>query len=106
MDTSIKIIELNGHLDINSSDDLRRRTLDLISQGQKNILIDCQNLSFMDSSGLSALVMAMKATREVGGRLSICAINHQAQMLFKLTGMDKVFEIFANQSEAVACMQV
>jgi len=53
----------------------------------------------MDSSGLGALVLALKAVRMAGGRLFVCSINEQIRILFELTSMDRVFEIFETPEE-------
>jgi anti-anti-sigma factor len=53
----------------------------------------------MDSSGLGALVLSLKTVRSAGGKLFICSINEQIKMLFELTDMDRVFEIFNNREE-------
>ena len=106
MPNQLKVIAPSDRLDINTSDAFRRQITDVMSTGAKIILIDCQAVTFMDSSGLSALVMALKSAREIGGRLSICSVNDQVQMLFRLTGMERVFEMFADRAEfeqAVFC---
>jgi len=53
----------------------------------------------MDSSGLGALVQSLKMTREVNVKLLLCSFNDQIKMLFELTGMDRVFEIFHGREE-------
>lgn len=62
--------------------------------GASNILIDFQQVMFMDSTGLSALVIALKRVREVNGRLALCHLNGQAYMVLEHSGMDKVFELY------------
>ncbi|MGD1910232.1 MAG: STAS domain-containing protein [Rivularia sp. (in: cyanobacteria)] len=64
-----------------------------------NCLVDLKDISFMDSSGLGALVLAFKTLRAADTKLVLCSINEQVKILFELTGMDKVFEIFSNQDE-------
>ena len=53
----------------------------------------------MDSSGLGALVLILKNVRSAGATLFLCSINEQIKMLFELTSMDRVFEIFSNREE-------
>jgi anti-anti-sigma factor len=54
------------------------------------VLADLKNVTFMDSAGLNALFMALKVVRANGGRLFICSVNEQMQMLFDLEGVLKV----------------
>lgn len=70
-----------------------------LQSGARILLIDLQHVEFMDSGGLGGLVLALKQVRRSGGRMAICALNDQLQMLLKLTDMEEVFEIYANQAE-------
>jgi anti-sigma B factor antagonist len=67
----------------------------------KLILVDLKEVTFMDSSGLAALVTAFKTVRSSGGKLCVCSVNQQIKMLFELTSMDRVFEIFADRDEFI-----
>ncbi|MDJ0796651.1 MAG: STAS domain-containing protein [Calothrix sp. MO_167.B12] len=95
----IKIIKPSGSLDATTSQELRSQITELIKNGVKIILVDFQDVTFMDSSGLGALVLSFKASRAVDSQLLMCSVNQQIKILFDLTGMDKVFTIFANQEE-------
>ncbi|MGH7998345.1 MAG: STAS domain-containing protein, partial [Brasilonema sp.] len=63
------------------------------------VLIDFKEVTFMDSSGLGALVLAFKALHSVDINLVLCSINEQLRILFELTSMDKVFEIYPSREE-------
>jgi len=63
------------------------------------LLCDFKDVTFMDSSGLGALVQSLKITRATGVKLLLCSFNDQLKMLFELTGMDQVFEIFSGREE-------
>ncbi len=95
----IKVIKPSGILDATTSQELRSQITGCVSSGVKIILVDFQDVTFMDSSGLGALVLAFKALRAVDSKLFICSVNEQIKILFELTGMDKVFTISANQDE-------
>ncbi len=99
MSSIVKIIQPSGILDSINGNRLRREVSDVIEAGAKAVLIDCCEVEFMDSSGLGALVMSLKTVRDAGSKLSICSINDQLRILFELTSMDDIFEVFANQEE-------
>ncbi len=94
MDSSVQIIQVSGILDGMNGGQLRRTIDEMLKAGTRVILIDCTAVEFMDSSGLGALVMALKQTKLLGGQLSLCGINDQVKMLLDLTNMSKVFKIF------------
>ncbi|WP_255348395.1 STAS domain-containing protein [Gloeocapsa sp. PCC 7428] len=96
---SIKIVQPLGILDGIRGNQFRREVSDVVAAGADIVLIDLQKVNFIDSSGLGALVSAMKTVRSAGGKLFVCSVNDQVRMLFELTKMDRVFEIFADQDE-------
>jgi anti-anti-sigma factor len=97
--TLVKVVQPTGILDVTNCIPLRREIIEATNTGGCNVLVDCQNLTFMDSSGLSALVLAAQKMREVNSQLSICSINEQIEMLFELSSMEDIFEIFASPTE-------
>lgn len=97
MSSEIKVFRPSDILDSLNGAELRREVNDAIAAGAKTILIDCQDVTFMDSSGLGALVMILKNVREAEGKLALCSIIDQIQMLLELTSMDNVFQVFPNR---------
>ncbi len=69
------------------------------ARGEKTLVVNLQNVLFMDSSGLGALVRAMKKARADKVRLVLCSLNGQARMLFEQAGMDTLFEIYTDMDE-------
>jgi anti-anti-sigma factor len=94
-----KVIQPTGVLDVTNCNQLRREIMESANAGVSNVLLDCQNLTFMDSSGLAALVLASQKVQEVNSQLSICSIDRQIKILFELSSMDDIFEIFPSPAE-------
>lgn len=99
MNSTIKVIQPSEILDGANGNCLRRAISDAVESGIKTVLIDCQDVEFMDSAGLSALVMSLRTVQDAGSRLLLCSINTQIRMLLELTSMDDVFEVVASQAE-------
>jgi anti-anti-sigma factor len=97
MSPVIKFIEPSGILDGTKASEFRQEIIDGVSNGAETILIDFKDVTFMDSSGLGALVLALKTVRAAGTKMYICSINEQIKMLFELTSMDRVFEILPDR---------
>ena len=72
---------------------------DNTESGADVVLIDFKDVTFMDSSGLGAVVLAIKTVQSAGSQIYVCALNNQVKMLFELAGLDKVIEIFEHQPE-------
>lgn len=96
MDSSVKVVRPTGILDSSQAGDFRQQIGDLVHDGAGAVIVDFQDVTFMDSSGLGALVLALKTVRSAGAEMYVCSMNEQVKMLFELTSMDRVFKIFAN----------
>ncbi|MEM7714254.1 MAG: STAS domain-containing protein, partial [Cyanobacteria bacterium P01_A01_bin.68] len=95
MTEHIKVVQPNGVLDATRSQEFREEVIKTLESNPKMVLVDLKDITFMDSSGLGALVLAFKTLRASDTKLVLCSINEQVKILFELTGMDKVFEIFS-----------
>ena len=58
-------------------------------------------VSFIDSSGLAALVSGLKAVRSAGGWLKLAAVSDQPRQVFKLTMLERVFEFYPSVQAAL-----
>lgn len=105
MSSDVQILQPQGILDGTKASQFRQDISALVEKGAKVILIDFQNVTFMDSSGLGALVLALKTVRAAGSKLFVCSINEQIRILFELTSMDRVFEIFDDKDKFLASQQ-
>lgn len=99
MKPNFQVIRPSGILDSTQAHQFRSEVSEAVDQGSRVILIDLKDVTFMDSSGLAALVLALKTVRSVNGKFCVCSINDQVKMLFELTSMTRVFEIFENPEE-------
>ncbi len=99
MSSIVRIIEPKGILDGTKATDFRDNIDRSIENGVQIILVDFTDVTFMDSSGLGTLVLSLKTARNAGIKMFLCSINEQVKMLFELTSMDSVFEIFDNREE-------
>ncbi len=99
MNSNIQIINPTGILNVISGNRIRRDVVDIISSGTYTILIDMENVEFIDSSGLGALVATMQTVKAAGSQLFICSVNEQVKMLFELTKMERIFKILINKND-------
>ncbi len=99
MSSIVKIVQPSGILDGLNANQLRRDISDLVENGANIVLVDFQDITFMNSAGLGALVSILKKVRSLGAELFICSLNEQVKMIFELTKMDLIFKPFANRNE-------
>lgn len=97
MSSNVQIVEPSGILDSTKAEEFRASVETLLEEGAEVILVDLTNITFIDSSGLGTLVVLLKKARGLNRSFCICSINDQVRMLFELTSMDRVFEIYENR---------
>ena len=97
MDTAVQVLTPVGILDGTKAEELRRQVNEALESGAKTLLMDLQSTTFVDSSGLGTLVSVLKKVRSQDCDMYVCSINPQVKMLFELTSMDRVFEIFEDR---------
>jgi anti-sigma B factor antagonist len=71
-------------------------------QGQKSVVLDLAEVTFIDSSGLGAILSVLRSLTADSGNLRLCNMTRNVRMLFELVRMHRVFDIFVTPEEAVA----
>jgi anti-sigma B factor antagonist len=94
---------LDTRLDASSAPALKSRIIALIKSGHHHIALDLADVEFIDSSGLSALVSALRLL-QADGDLVLIGPRSTVLSMFKLTRLDRVFRIFPDQAEALAAL--
>lgn len=100
-DQGAALVSVQGRLDAAAAPTFKQNITDAISRGNVRLALHIAHVSFMDSTGLGALVSALKAARKANGDIGIIAPSPQVQKLLKLTAMDRVFRIFPSPDEAL-----
>ncbi|MFJ5859920.1 STAS domain-containing protein [Pseudarthrobacter sp. NPDC092439] len=93
-------VTASGRLNMVSAPKLREYVADVIEGGANRVVVNLERTSFMDSSGLGALIGCLKAARQAGGDLRIAALQPQVQMVLQLTSLDRVLKAYPTPAEA------
>lgn len=93
LDPDWTVVSLKGRLDAYTCPAVKADLNDLIAGGHSKIVIDLQDVPFMDSSGLSSLVSALRLVREKGGNLALSGVQEKVHVVLRLTMLDRVFPI-------------
>jgi len=97
----VKVLEARIVADI--APQFKARLIEYVNKGNRKIILDLSAVAFIDSSGLGALIGSLKAMGN-DGELALCGATDAVVNMFKLTRMNKVFRLFANQEEAAAAL--
>ena len=86
------ITPLEARVDAHIAAAFRTAIFERIDQGHRNLLIDMKRVEFIDSSGLGALVSALKHMGR-DGELKVCSLNASVRSMFELTRLNRVIQI-------------
>ena len=98
----ITIVDLSGRITLGEgSVVLRDQIRDLLSKGNKRILLNLGDVSYIDSSGIGELVSAYTTVRNQGGELKLLNLTKKVHDLLQITKLYTVFDIKDDEATAV-----
>ncbi len=98
----IVLVEVNGELIVGNRENFKQVVLERLNAGDRKFVVDFQESSYIDSSGLGALVSLSRKIRELGGALRLAGLNEDLRTLFELTKLDTLFQISDSRELALA----
>jgi len=99
--TKVIILAPSGRLDITTAWQFRLKLQECISKTTPHLVVNLKEVNFIDSSGLTSLVAGMRDADKEKGSFRICNVHPEAKLVFEVTMMDSVFEIFETEEEAL-----
>lgn len=100
-DTTVIVLAPSGRLDITTAWQFRLKLQECISKFSPHVVVNLSQVNFIDSSGLTSLVAGMRDADKVKGSFRICNVHPEAKLVFEVTMMDSVFEIFETEDDAL-----
>jgi anti-sigma B factor antagonist len=97
----IVLVEVDGELIVGNREELKQSVLERVGAGERKFVVDFQQSSYIDSSGLGALVSLSRKIRESGGELRLAGLNEDLRTLFELTKLDTLFQISESRELAL-----
>ena len=99
----VEIITLQGKITIGSGDtQLREVITNVVNEGKNRILLDLSGVTTIDSSGIGELVGSYTTVTNRGGKLKLLHLPAKLNELLHVTQLITVFEVYENESEAMA----
>ncbi len=87
-----------GRMDCNIAIQIRKEIMEIIVTKPDTLRIEMKEVQFIDSTGLSLLVLILKKMRAYDGRLILCEISEQVLVLLEITSLDRLFELDSQKS--------
>jgi anti-sigma B factor antagonist len=99
----VSVLDLSGRIVLGEGDvQVKDRIKDLLADGQRRILLNLGDVSYVDSAGLGALISSYTTVRREGGQLKLVNLTKRIQDLLAITKLITVFDTFENEEGAIA----
>ncbi|MBI3665138.1 MAG: STAS domain-containing protein [Acidobacteria bacterium] len=96
------IVDLSGRITLGEgSSTLRETVRDLVSKGQKTILLNLGDVTYIDSSGIGELVSSFTTVKNQGGQLKLLNLQKKVHDLLQITKLYTVFEVHTDEAAAL-----
>ncbi|HUV04460.1 MAG TPA: STAS domain-containing protein [Armatimonadota bacterium] len=95
------VIDLEGEVDVYTAPQLKQQIIDLLDGGLRHVVVNLTAVDYLDSTALGVLIGGLKRLRERNGALDLICPNPRIRRVFEITGLDKIFDIYATEDEAV-----
>lgn len=103
---NVSVLDLSGRITMGeAAGSLRDAIKDLVTNGQRNLLLNMADVTYIDSSGLGELVGAFATVNNRGGRLKLLNLQKRVHELMQLTKLYSVFDIYEDEVTAIRSFQ-
>ena len=105
VDEQTAVVSVRGEIHLATAPEFSERLNDVIAEGRTAVVVDLTEVGFIDSTGLSVLLNALRRITRAGGSLTLVCTNPTVLRLFEITRLDSTFDIHAELAPALALVQ-
>jgi anti-sigma B factor antagonist len=98
----VLVLGLSGKIDIEGANVFMDKITQILNSGERYVLLDFTDITYINSSGLRALVMAAKQLAGSGGMLVLAGVSEPILKILKMTGLASTFSLQPTRTEALA----
>ncbi|MBM42311.1 MAG: anti-anti-sigma factor [Acidobacteria bacterium] len=100
---NVVVLDLKGKLTIGEGDELLKEKINnLLQQGHKNLLLNLEDVPYVDSAGLGEIVRTYTTVSRQGGTLKLVNLTKRITDLLAITKLLTVFDTFESEADAVS----
>lgn len=98
----VSVVDVRGRITVGEGNIMLRQVVaSLLEKGCRRILLNLAGVGYIDSSGLGELVRTYTTLQKQSGQLKMVNLNRRLEKLFKVTGLQKVFDIYEDEDRAL-----
>jgi anti-sigma B factor antagonist len=100
--SGVTVVDLSGRITLGEGSTVLRETVkDLLAKGQRKILLNLGDVTYIDSSGIGELVSAFTSVRNQGGDLKLLKLTKKVHDLLQITKLYTVFDVKDDEAGAI-----
>ena len=96
------VLPLRGEIDLHVSPAVTQSLNAMTEKKPERIVIDLSRATYIDSSGLAALILAMQKVEAYGGRFFLTGLHETMRSIFEISRLDQIFQILPDVDAALA----
>jgi anti-sigma B factor antagonist len=96
------VLPLEGEIDLHVSPNVAASLKMMIEKKPPQVIVDLAGVSYIDSSGLAALIEGMQNVQQYGGKFALAGLQEPVRPIFEIARLDQVFQIFPDIDAALA----
>lgn len=101
LDGETRVLSAAGEIHVSTAPELAAHLSAALAAGRRRIVLDFAEVEFIDSTGLSVLLNALRRLNRRGGTMTLACTNPTVLRLFEITRLDATFDIVASRDEAL-----
>lgn len=102
---NITTLDINGEIDLYNAPEIKDIISKLIEEQKYYVIINLEKVSYIDSSGIGALISSLSNLKKYQGGLKIIHVAGSVRKVFELTKLTSFFDIFDNEADAIAAFK-
>lgn len=95
------VLPLEGEIDLHVSPNVTASLQMMIKKKPKRLVVDLSRVTYVDSSGLAALIEGMQNVEEYGGMFALAGLQETVRAIFEIARLDQIFRIFPDADAAL-----
>ena len=102
----VNVVSVEGKIDATSTGEVEKRLNDLISAGNKYLVLNFSGTDYINSSGLRVMLSSLKKLRKAQGDLKMACARPMVKQVFSTAGFTSLFEFYDREQDAISKFEV
>ena len=98
-------VHVSGRIDAGNASEFEETVRTAIEDGDRTVIMDFENLLFINSSGLRVVLMTAKSMRRRDAAFALCSLSGALLDVFRMSGFDKIIAIHPTRADALASLE-